>query len=187
MSADFSMNMENSPSLVESTQAGPDTSSTTGEDSSSSSLWIWAFVFVVIGFFMLVVYYYILYFYDATSLSDAIENAIKKFNKSDDDDDSRGNTGSTGDYYSDEEDDEDEDEITFKKVLIKALDDSTTEGFSTYSADTSFGTIQKKGTLDWGFIEDSSPNCSIEESGKCMSGDIFPTRDICINPKLRSQ
>ena len=186
MSADFSMDMGNPPSLVESTQAGTDTSSTIIQDSSSSSLWIWAFVFVVIGFFMLVVYYYILYFYDATSLSDAIENAIKKFNKRDEDDSgSTGHTGSTGDYYYSDE--EDEDEITFKKVLIKALDDSTTEGFSTYAADTSFGTIQKKGTLDWGFIEDSNPNCSIEESGQCMSGDIFPTRDICINPKLRSQ
>ena len=37
------------------------------------------------------------------------------------------------------------------------------------------GTLNKKRTC----IE-------IDEDDKCMSGDIFPTRDICMNPNIRS-
>ena len=154
-------------------------------EDSSFSFWTWAFIFVIIGIFMLITYYYILSFYEATSMEDAIENAIKRFNG--------GYTGATGDKYEketdytdDEKDVDDTDDVTFKKVLLKALDNATTEGFSTYEADTSVGTIQKRGSLNWGFIEEDK-NCSLSESGQCMSGDIFPTRDIHINPKLRTQ
>ena len=150
------------------------------EDNSSSSLWMWLFVFVAIGIFMLISYYYLLHFYDASSIDEAIENAIKRFNY-DSDDDKYGTTGDTGDKY---DSDEDEDEVTFKKVLLKALDNASEEGFSNYEADT--GTIQKKGSLNWGLIEEDK-NCTLSESGQCMSGDIFPTRDISINPKLRTQ
>jgi hypothetical protein len=152
------------------------------EEDSSSSWWMWIFVFVAIGIFMLVGYYYILYFYDATSLEDAIEKAIKRFNLDVAKD--NGNTGDSGD--TDYNTDDDDDDVTFKKVLIKALDNATTEGFSTYDADTSVGTIQKRGSLNWGVIGEDA-NCSVAESSQCMSGDIFPTRDIRINPKLRTQ
>jgi hypothetical protein len=150
------------------------------EDDSSSSLWSWLFVFIAIGIFMLIIYYYVLYFYDATSMEDAIEKAIKRFNE---DDEKHGNTGNTAAKY---ESDEDEDEVSFKKVLLKALENASEEGFSNYEADTSVGTIQKRGTLNWGVIEEDK-NCTLLESGQCMSGDIFPTRDISINPKLRTQ
>ena len=155
------------------------------DDSSSSSVWTWLFVFIAVGIFMLVVYYYILYFYDATSMEDAIEKAIKRFNA---DDEKHGNTGDTADKYKYDSDyDSDyEDDVSFKKVLLKALENASEEGFSNYDADTSVGTIQKRGSLNWGVIEEDN-NCTLSESGKCMSGDIFPTRDISINPKLRTQ
>jgi hypothetical protein len=136
---------------------------------------------IAFGIIVLIMYYFVLYFYDATSLGGAIENAIKRFNE---DGEEHGNTGDTGNRDSD--DDKDDDEITFKKVLLKALDNATEEGFSNYEADTSIGTIQKRGSLNWGFIEEDK-NCSVSESGQCMSGDIFPTREININPKLRTQ
>lgn len=154
----------------------------TGE-SSSSSLWMWALVFGIIGVFSLVGYYYLLYFYDATSISDAISIAITRSNlKTAEEKDweekawkeKYGVTGDVERY----DDDDDAGDLTFKKVLLKALDNAATEGFSSYDEDLATGTIQKMGSLNWGFIEDD---------GGCMSGDIFPTRDICINPKLRAQ
>ena len=159
-------------------------------DDSSSSLWTWLFVFIAVGIFMLVVYYYILYFYDATSMEDAIEKAIKRFNEDDEKEWRRkhGNTGDTADKYKYDSDyDSDyEADVSFKKVLLKALENASEEGFSNYEADTSVGTIQKRGSLNWGVIEEDK-NCTLSESGQCMSGDIFPTRDISINPKLRTQ
>ena len=33
---------------------------------------------------------------------------------------------------------------------------------------------------------DGTRSCaSVNESSKCMSGDIFPSKDICVNPSLR--
>lgn len=152
------------------------------DDSSSSSLWMWALVFGIIGVFSLVGYYYLLYFYDATSISDAISIAITRSNlKTAEEKDWEEKAwkekyGVTGDV--ERYDDDDAGDLTFKKVLLKALDNAATEGFSSYDEDLATGTIQKMGSLNWGFIEDD---------GGCMSGDIFPTREICINPKLRAQ
>lgn len=159
------------------------------ETDDSSSSWAWLFVFIAFGIFMLVVYYFILYFYDASSLEDAVEKAIKRFNEDQSEEEwkrNHGNTGDTGNKNDSDDEEDDKDEVTFKKVLLKALDNSIEEGFSNYDADTSVGTIQKRGSLNWGFIEEDK-NCSISESGECMSGDIFPTREININPKLRTQ
>jgi len=142
---------------------------------------MWALVFGIIGVFSLVGYYYLLYFYDATSISDAISNAITRSNlKTAEEKDWEEKAwkekyGVTGDI---ERYDDDAGDLTFKKILLKALDNAATEGFSSYDEDLATGTIQKMGSLNWGFIEDD---------GGCMSGDIFPTRDICINPKLRAQ
>ncbi len=34
--------------------------------------------------------------------------------------------------------------------------------------------------------ENNIRHCAkVSSKSKCMSGDIFPTRDLCINPKLR--
>ena len=57
-------------------------------------------------------------------------------------------------------------------------------------ADDATSSVQKKPTSKAGFCyigEDRGfRNCiDVKEGDVCMSGDIFPTKDICINPKLR--
>lgn len=41
---------------------------------------------------------------------------------------------------------------------------------------------------EWCFIGSSNNtrHCSIMEGNKCMSGNVFPTRDLCVNPKLKN-
>ena len=59
-----------------------------------------------------------------------------------------------------------------------------------YAADESHSTIQTGGgKAGWCFIGEDRGFRSCAEVGasdQCMSGDIFPTRDICINPTLRT-
>ena len=60
-----------------------------------------------------------------------------------------------------------------------------------YSADDSYSTIQMSKSSSksgWCFIgEDRGFRSCIRvgENNKCMSGDIFPSQEICINPNLR--
>jgi hypothetical protein len=47
------------------------------------------------------------------------------------------------------------------------------------------------GTLDHGYCyigkSNNVRNCAkVSSKNKCMSGDIFPTMDLCINPNLRN-
>jgi len=41
---------------------------------------------------------------------------------------------------------------------------------------------------EWCFVGESNGvrHCTISEGNKCISGNVFPTKDLCINPKLRS-
>jgi len=61
----------------------------------------------------------------------------------------------------------------------------------TYEADDSYSIIQaskSSGKSGWCFIgEDRGFRSCIEvgDNDKCISGDIFPTKEICINPNLR--
>ena len=129
----------------------------------SGYMWFLMLVIIVISLGLLGGYYYILYFYDSLTLDDAIEKAIKQFNQSNTD--VSGNAGDTG-----------------STVLTDVLDDASTEGFSNYtpiSSDT-----PNLGQLNWCFIDDGV-GCNALATEECMSGDIFPTRDVCINPKLR--
>lgn len=60
-----------------------------------------------------------------------------------------------------------------------------------YSADDSYSSIQKSKSSNksgWCYIgEDRGFRACINvgENDKCMSGDIFPTSEICVNPNLR--
>uniref|UniRef100_A0A6C0HR65 Uncharacterized protein n=1 Tax=viral metagenome TaxID=1070528 RepID=A0A6C0HR65_9ZZZZ len=40
---------------------------------------------------------------------------------------------------------------------------------------------------DWCFVGESDKNryCTLMQGEKCMSGNIFPSKDICVNPKLK--
>lgn len=131
-------------------------------------MWFLMLVIIVICLGLLGGYYYILYFYDSYTLDDAIEKAIKQFNQTNAGlREDTGNTGDTGPSYDNEE------------VLTTVLDDASTEGFSNYTPVSS--NIQSLSQLNWCFIDEKSSDSTDE----CMSGDIFPSRDVCINPKLR--
>lgn len=148
-------------------------------EEDSSNLWIWLLILVLFGLFILGIYYYVLYFYDASSIEDAIEKAIKRFNETGVTG-ATGATGYTGDV--DRSEDEDEEEVTFKKVLKKTLDNAVEEedekeGFS--AMDASFG------KYSWSLLDEQNACDQIVDSNMCMSGNIFPSRDICINPSLR--
>ena len=159
----------------------PDFVAYSGNDDASSFFgwWTWVLIFLLIGASLLAGYYYILYFYDATSLEYAIEKAIKHFNATTAE--ARGATGDT-EYTSDTEEEYIKKKIV-KKVLDKVLDDASSEGFSTF-------TPTPLGGLNWSMIDNNkmllSDPSEPQITDDCMSGDIFPTRSICINPKLRT-
>jgi hypothetical protein len=86
-------------------------------------------------------------------------------------------------------------EITQNTALYNDLNQQTSEiiggGVGAYQADDSSSLIQQNkssGKAGWCYIgEDRGFRSCIKvgENDKCMSGDIFPSRDICINPSLR--
>ena len=75
-------------------------------------------------------------------------------------------------------------------TLDKALN-SSTQSMSGPTADDSYSSIQSNKSSSksgWCFIgeERGYRSCvEVGENDRCMSGDIFPTKDICINPTLR--
>ena len=100
------------------------------------------------------------------------------------------NLGTTNYDYNKENNDGDDDQcvIPQKNNLMKALDNAaqTTD----YMADDALSSIQHQSKTKWCYIgeEKGVRNCvRLSESQKCMSGDIFPSSDICINPNLRSR
>jgi hypothetical protein len=75
--------------------------------------------------------------------------------------------------------------------LNKALQNAsqTVAGKSSYEADDAYSSVQGAGKAGWCFIGEEKNVRSCVEVGvndTCMSGDIFPTSDVCINPKLRA-
>ena len=83
-------------------------------------------------------------------------------------------------------------DIMANNTLNKALNTSaqTRQRGNDYAADDSRSTIQTGGgKAGWCFIGEDRGFRSCAEVGpndQCMSGDIFPTRDICVNPNLRA-
>ena len=72
------------------------------------------------------------------------------------------------------------------KALQQAIDNNETK--ERVEPSTSEDVIQKRQKGGWCYVgEDRQFRSCIEisDSDKCMSGDIFPTRQICINPTLR--
>ena len=74
-----------------------------------------------------------------------------------------------------------------KEKLMKALNNAAQT--AEYMADDASSSIQSINKSKWCFIgeEKGVRNCLLlNDEQKCMSGDIFPSRDICINPKIRT-
>lgn len=154
---------------------------------SSSSIWMWLFFIIIVGLFFLAGYFYILYFYGASSFGDAITKAIEQYNKTTaelrtDAWTANYNAGTTGGVSIQNSNLQD----VLNNVLndtIKTNDDDK-EGFTT---DEVFSNVEQLGDLNWSFLQEEDKTTELfTDSNYCMSGDIFPTRDISINPKLRT-
>lgn len=73
--------------------------------------------------------------------------------------------------------------------LTSTLNSSTRRQEETnVQADDALSSIQGGGKAGWCYIgmEKGYRSCAtVEASDQCMSGEIFPTQDVCVNPSLR--
>ena len=72
-------------------------------------------------------------------------------------------------------------------TLDSALNDASR--YSEPQPDDSLSTVQSTGKAGWCYIgtDRNTRTCSqIGANDVCMSGDIFPSQDICMNPNLRA-
>jgi hypothetical protein len=82
-------------------------------------------------------------------------------------------------------------EDNLNKALNSATPSLTHKSEPGYSADDSYSSLQMSKSSSksgWCFIGEDRGirSCSqVGNNDKCMSGDIFPTQEICVNPKLR--
>jgi len=83
-------------------------------------------------------------------------------------------------------------DIMSNNTLNQALNTSTSQhqqqNGEDYIADDANSSIQQ-GKMGWCFIGEDRGFRSCEKVGindTCMSGDIFPTKDVCVNPNLRA-
>lgn len=85
-----------------------------------------------------------------------------------------------------EEDNQDMEEA--KSSLNKALSKNKSNEDGDYEPNEASSSIHETGKAGWCFIGEDRGHrtCSkVSETDKCMSGDIFPSQQICINPSLR--
>ena len=72
--------------------------------------------------------------------------------------------------------------------LNNALNKSQEENMD-YQAQEASSSVHSAGKSGWCFIGDDRGyrSCAmVNEDDKCMSGDIFPSQELCINPNLRA-
>ena len=86
-------------------------------------------------------------------------------------------------------------DVSQANSLNKALNTYNTQAQGTdqqnYQADEASSSIQSAGSgkAGWCYVGEEKGFRSCAEVGvndTCMSGDIFPTQEICINPSLRN-
>jgi len=77
------------------------------------------------------------------------------------------------------------------KKLEQSIDAGNFKGlnnFPQHEPDKTDSNVQEKSRKGWCYVgtDRTFRSCiKVNESDKCMSGKIFPTKDICINPSLR--
>jgi hypothetical protein len=81
--------------------------------------------------------------------------------------------------------------IGINKILNKSVQQSQGTNGQTYEADVASSSIQSGGLgkAGWCYIGEDSGYRTCAQVGvndSCMSGEIFPSQEICINPSLRS-
>jgi hypothetical protein len=75
-----------------------------------------------------------------------------------------------------------------KDNIDKALSNAKTN-YENVRPDEANSNIQYSGKAGWCYIGESNGTRTCAEIGVndiCMSGDIFPTNDVCVNPNLRA-
>jgi hypothetical protein len=86
---------------------------------------------------------------------------------------------------------EEQEDIMKSNALNAALNKAkhiTQTGENNYEADDTLSSIQGKGKSGWCYIGEDRGFRTCAKVGvndTCMSGEIFPTQEVCINPKLR--
>lgn len=82
-------------------------------------------------------------------------------------------------------------DVMRNNALNKALNTSRQakqQTLNDYDADDTLSSIQGRSKSGWCYIGEDRGFRSCVEVGvndNCMSGEIFPTHDVCVNPKLR--
>jgi hypothetical protein len=77
------------------------------------------------------------------------------------------------------------------KKLEQSIDAGNFKGlnnFPQHEPDKTDSNVQEKSKKGWCYVgtDRTFRSCiKVNESDRCMSGEIFPTKDICINPSLR--
>lgn len=87
----------------------------------------------------------------------------------------------------------DRDDNRQNNALNRAIDsvkerNSKHEENGNYESDHASSSIQGGGKAGWCYIGEDRGyrSCAqVDANDKCMSGDIFPTKELCINPNLR--
>jgi hypothetical protein len=86
---------------------------------------------------------------------------------------------------------EEQEDIMKSNALNVALNKAkhiTQTGENNYEADDTLSSIQGKGKSGWCYIGEDRGFRTCAKVGvndTCMSGEIFPTQEVCINPNLR--
>ena len=78
--------------------------------------------------------------------------------------------------------------VNSSNTLNNALN-SSEEQTPDYMAHEASGSVHSAGKAGWCFVGEDRGNRSCAQVGvndKCMSGDIFPSQEICVNPNLRA-
>jgi len=93
----------------------------------------------------------------------------------------RATTNQSQDVMSEDEDDDNAEVDTLDAALKNASSGSS------YKANNAYSSV--KAEAGWCYVgeEKGYRNCvEVGENDKCMSGDIFPTSQVCVNPSLRA-
>lgn len=128
----------------------------------------------------------------ATALSNQLPNITsgKPIGKSIEKPIAKNNVKSNARNY-EEEEEEEEDPNAAINALDAALENASQKknDSSGYKANDAYSSVQTvKAKAGWCFVgeERGFRNCvEVGENDKCLSGDIFPTNQVCINPRLR--
>lgn len=81
------------------------------------------------------------------------------------------------------------DKMKESKQQMQYVQNNTNKSMYTEDIDGNPFNNSKKNTHGWCFVgEDRQQRTcvKVENANQCMSGDIFPTLDVCVNPNLRS-